>query len=81
MFALSVIIMGNPCFSVLWIIILVLLVWPVAFFAAAFWVILQPFEAVFHVAADANEFLESFVTWPRRMGTAIMNGDSSCPQP
>lgn len=73
--------MGNPCYSLVWIILLVFLVWPVSMFVTAFWVILQPFEALFQFFADANACLESFVTWPRRMGTAIVNGDSSCPQP
>ncbi len=73
--------MANPCFSLLWMILLWFLAWPLAFFLSVLWVFLQPFEALFGFVKGANQCLEGFVTWPRKLGKAIVNCDSSCPQP
>jgi hypothetical protein len=71
---------GNPCFALLWIILL-FIAWPVAAIAVGLWITLQPFEAVFDCFKDCNGCLETYVTWPRQVGQAISDCDSSCPAP
>ena len=71
---------GNPCFALLWIVLL-FIAWPVAALAAGLWISLQPFEAVFDCFKDCNGCLETYVTWPRQVGQAISDCDSSCPAP
>ena len=70
----------NPCFALLWIIVL-FIAWAAAFLAAGLWIFLQPFEACFGCIKDCNSCLEGYITWPRRCGEAIANCSSSCPQP
>jgi hypothetical protein len=50
-------------------------------FAAGIWVFLQPFEACFGFIRDANSCIEQYVVWPRKVGQAIADCSSSCPQP
>jgi hypothetical protein len=70
----------NPLFALLWLILL-FIAWPVAFLSSGIWILLQPFEACFGFIRDANSCLESYTTWPRRVGEAIANCQSACPQP
>jgi hypothetical protein len=72
---------GNPIYGLLWILLLVFIAWPLAGFAAGFYILLQPFESLFSVIKDLNAFLERFVTWPRECGKAIVNCKTSFPQP
>ena len=55
-------------FSLVWILLLCWIIWPVAFLAGNLWILLQPFEAVVDVVQVANRILEQFVTWPRVCG-------------
>ena len=71
----------SLCFSLLWIILLFFIAWPVAGICAGVWIILQPLEAFCGCFKDCSNFVEGFVTWPRKVGNAIVNGDSSCPTP
>ena len=64
---------------ILWIILLIWVAWPVAMFAASFWLGLQPFEALIDVLQIVNRLLEQVVTWPRGFGKAIANGDENLP--
>lgn len=41
----------------------------------------QPFEACFSFLKGLQNFLEKLVTWPRDLGHAIANGQSSFPAP
>ena len=41
----------------------------------------KPFEACFGFVADINSKIERYTTWPRDVGQAISNGQSSCPAP
>ena len=59
---------SSCCFSLVWILLLCWIIWPVAFLAANLWIFLQPFEAIVDVVQIANRFLEQFVTWPRACG-------------
>jgi len=72
---------GNPCYSLVWLIILVFIAWPLAIFITPFWLFLQPLEAFCSLFADINGVLERFVTWPRTLGSAIADCSSNCPQP
>jgi hypothetical protein len=76
-------IMGNKniCLSLLWLIILLFIVWPLAFVLAVVWITLQPFEACCSVFQSINRFIERIVTWPRDFGHAIAQGQSNCPYP
>lgn len=59
---------GNHCYSLLWILLLAFVAWPVAGLAAGVWTLLQPFEAVVDAIQKLNRFLDQFVTWPRACG-------------
>jgi hypothetical protein len=72
--------MGCFC-SILWLIFLIFLVWPLALILSFFWIVLQPFEACCPVIRSINRFLERFVTWPQDFGHAIATGQSNCPNP
>ncbi|KAG7346237.1 hypothetical protein IV203_005305 [Nitzschia inconspicua] len=73
--------MGNIVYSLIWMALLVFVVWPIAWFLSAVWIILQPFEACFNIVVTINQYIEKFVLWPRDMGQAISSGQSSCPAP
>jgi hypothetical protein len=45
---------GNPCFALLWLIVLVFIAWPVAGLASGIWIFLQPFEACFGCIGDCR---------------------------
>jgi len=53
---------GNPCFALLWIIVL-FIAWFAAGLASGLFIFLQPFEACFGFIRDANSCLENFITW------------------
>lgn len=71
---------GNPCYALLWIIVL-FFAWFAAGMAAGLWIFLQPFEACFAVIKDCNSCLETYITWPRKVGQAIRDCSSACPAP
>jgi hypothetical protein len=45
-------------FSILWIVLLVFLAWPIAAFCAAWWVIFLPFEGLHKIFVQITGFLE-----------------------
>ena len=59
---------GNPCFALIWLIMLVFIAWPVAGFCAGIWIFLQPFEACFGCIKDCSQFFEKFVTVREMVG-------------
>lgn len=67
--------------AILWLAILIFIAWPIAGIAAAIWVFLQPFESCFSFLKSLQNFLEKLVTWPRDLGHAISNCQSSFPAP
>eukprot|EP00934_Nitzschia_sp_Nitz4_P001377 Nitzschia sp. Nitz4//scaffold50_size126154//56894//57203//NITZ4_003683-RA/size126154-augustus-gene-0.115-mRNA-1//1//CDS//3329553692//1377//frame0 len=71
----------NAVFAILWLIILIFIAWPIAGFAAGLWIFLQPFEACFDFLKGIQNFLEKLVTWPRDLGHAVVNCQSSFPAP
>lgn len=72
---------NNICMSILWVILLFFIVWPLAFVAGGIWIFLQPFDQCCQCIPSINKFLERLVTWPREMGHAISSGTTSCPTP
>lgn len=70
--------MGNVLWSILNVIILILIGWPVAFLCCGAYITISPFAACFGSGCDAiTDVLQKGVQWPRGLGAAIANGDSS----
>jgi hypothetical protein len=67
--------------SVIWLLMLIFLAWPVAGFCAAWWVFFIALEKFHPVVPQITGFLESIMTWPRDVGAAILTGQSSFPKP
>jgi len=71
----------NIVFSLIWIVLLIFLAWPVAAFCAGWWVIFLPFEGIHDIVKQITAFLEKIMTWPRDIGKAILSGDTKFPSP
>jgi len=72
----------NKCvYSIIWTLVLVIIVWPLAYFCATWWIFLLPFEGLFAFVRDVNDFLEKIMGWPREMGRAIVEGRNTFPRP
>lgn len=70
--------MGNILWSILNIFILIIAGWPVAFLCSTAYITISPFAACLGSGCDAiTNFLQKGVEWPRSLGGAIANGDSS----
>lgn len=70
--------MGNILWSILNIFILIIIGWPVAFLCCGAYITISPFAACFGSGCDAiTDVLQKGVQWPRGLGAAIANGDSS----
>lgn len=72
---------SNFGYSLIWVILLIFVTWPVSCFLAAVWLFLMPFESCFEICRDINNSIEKYVMWPRDVGAAISNGQTSCPAP
>jgi hypothetical protein len=68
-------------YSILWLLLLVFIAWPISWFCAWWWVVLISFESLFPVIKSASEFLEKIVSWPRSVGSAMIKGDTQFPAP
>ena len=64
------------CWRVLWLVVLVLVVWPLSLLAAIFYVLLVPFNACCGCAEEITEFLHKTVVLPRTVSTFAMTGRS-----
>lgn len=74
--------MKSPlAYSIVWLIMLVLLTYPLAWFLVWFWVLLMPLEHIFEPVKQLNDLLEKFITWPRMVGKAIWQSDEDFPNP
>jgi hypothetical protein len=71
----------NLLYSIIWLLLLFFIAWPISWFCAWFWVILIAFEGLFPVIKDCADFLEKIITWPRVVGSACLRGDSTFPSP
>eukprot|EP00533_Pseudo-nitzschia_delicatissima_P004707 CAMPEP_0116094330 /NCGR_PEP_ID=MMETSP0327-20121206/9073_1 /TAXON_ID=44447 /ORGANISM="Pseudo-nitzschia delicatissima, Strain B596" /LENGTH=77 /DNA_ID=CAMNT_0003585925 /DNA_START=56 /DNA_END=289 /DNA_ORIENTATION=+ len=73
---------NNFFYSIIWLVVLVFLAWPLAMAVSWIWILLQPIEAVLpEPVKSINRFLEKLVTWPRDLGYAITKGQASFPAP
>jgi hypothetical protein len=68
-------------YSIFWLIMLVVVSYPLAWFLVWFWVLFMPFEYVFDPVRQMNELLEKFVTWPRMIGKAFFMSEEEFPNP
>lgn len=68
-------------YSIVWLVMLVLLSWPLAWFLVWFWVLLMPLECIFEPVCQMNLLLEKVITWPRMVGKAIWKGEEEFPNP
>ncbi len=68
-------------YSILWLLLLIFIAWPISWFCAWWWVVLISFESLFPIIKQASEFLEKIVSWPRTVGSAMIKGDTQFPAP
>lgn len=74
-------------YTIVWGLLLLFIVWPLAFFCVSWMIFLEPFEALFlvlfktDVVYTVDDFLERVVLWPRTVGKAIAEGSQSFPYP
>ncbi|GAX15933.1 hypothetical protein FisN_22Hh217 [Fistulifera solaris] len=68
-------------YSVIWIILLFLVVWPLGWFLSPIWIVLLAGEAFLPPVRELNRFIEKLLTWPRTMGYAIQEGRTEFPTP
>ena len=61
---------------VMWLVVLILVVWPLSLLAAIFYVLLLPFTACCGCAEEITEFLHKAVGLPLTLSTFIMTGRS-----
>ena len=54
-------IMEKIVYSIIWVLLLLFVAWPLACFCAAWWIFFLPLEAFLPVLRDANNFLEKYV--------------------
>jgi len=70
--------MGNVLWTILNIIILIFVGWPVAFFCCGIYIMVAPFAACLGSGCDKiTGLLQKGVEWPRGLGKAIAAGDDS----
>jgi hypothetical protein len=50
--------MEKICYSLIWILLLLFVAWPLAGFCAGWWLFFQPFEAFLGVVKEVDNFLE-----------------------
>ena len=68
-------------FSLIWLLLLFFIAWPLAWFCAWWWCLCIAFEGLFPFVKDITDFLFKIVSWPRVVGSAILRGDPSFPTP
>mmetsp|Transcript_19897 Transcript_19897/g.22323 ORF Transcript_19897/g.22323 Transcript_19897/m.22323 type:complete len:81 (+) Transcript_19897:152-394(+) len=71
-------------YSIIWLLLLLCVGWPIAYMCAGVWIFLLPFEAlgIIHAPVKSiNDFLEKIITWPREIGAAIIDGTTEFPRP
>jgi hypothetical protein len=54
-------VMEKIVYSIIWVLLLLFVAWPLACFCAAWWIFFLPLEAFLPVLRDANNFLEKYV--------------------
>ena len=64
--------------SILWLVVLLVLGWPVALFCAGFYILFAPFSACLGDACNSiTDILRKGVEWPGKLGKAIVDGSNN----
>ncbi|KAK3727728.1 hypothetical protein RRG08_032684 [Elysia crispata] len=66
--------MGNIVMSIVWLLLLLFIAWPVAFFIGSFWVFLQPFMVCLKLH-DLQKSLLTIVDLPTTCTQKMMAGE------
>lgn len=64
--------------SILWVLILIWVAWPVAGFCAFIYIFCAPFLACFDCCTGLVTLLRRGVEWPEACGKHIKGGDNVC---
>ena len=67
----------NVLWTILWILLLLFIGWPVGFFCAGWYVCLSPFESCIIVCKDITEFLMKGVQLPLEIARHAAAGKDS----
>lgn len=66
--------MGNIIFSIIWLVVLILVSFWLAAFAAGFYIIILPFTVCIEALSGLTDFLLQVVQFPRYCAQAMMEG-------
>ncbi|GFS12933.1 expressed conserved protein [Elysia marginata] len=66
--------MGNIVMSIVWLLLLIFVAWPVAFFLGSLWVFLQPFMVCLKLE-DVYKSLLTIIDLPTTFTEKMMKGD------
>jgi len=70
--------MANICWSFVWLVILIIIGWPVGFFCAVFYLIFSPFSACIEPCTPFTDLLERGVKFPLTCALNIVHGKAMC---
>lgn len=62
------------CWTVMWLVVLILVVWPLALIAAILFVVITPFSACCKCTDQLTEFLHKAMTLPLQISSLAVNG-------
>lgn len=62
------------CWTVMWLVVLILIVWPLALIAAILYVIIAPFSACCKCTDQLTEFLHKAMTLPLQISSMAVDG-------
>lgn len=68
--------MANIIYSIIWILILWFLMWPIAGLLAGFWILFMPFEACFPFLKELDSTLLKWIQFCETVGQNIKEGKS-----
>ncbi|CAG5077264.1 Oidioi.mRNA.OKI2018_I69.PAR.g8668.t1.cds [Oikopleura dioica] len=70
--------MGNVLWTLVNLVILIFIGWPVAMFCAGIYIFVAPFAACLGSGCDKiADLMDKGIQWPRGLGKAIANGSDS----
>jgi hypothetical protein len=68
----------NVCWSLVWIVVLILIGWPIGGFCAGFYLLLSPFAACIEACTPLIDLLEKGVKFPLQCGLNVAHGKPLC---
>ena len=69
--------MANILMSIVWLILLLIIGWPIAGFCAGFYILFLPFTACIGGCSGITDLLEKGVKLPLAFGKGIADGSSN----